>query len=36
MNGLNANGGYMQLTNSVLRFWNSDGNIALVELGELL
>ncbi|KAA3597405.1 DUF1983 domain-containing protein [Stenotrophomonas maltophilia] len=36
MRGVNANGGYMELTDSALRFWNSAGNVALVELGELL
>ncbi len=36
MRGLNANGGFMELTDSALRFWNSAGNVALVELGELL
>ncbi len=36
MRGVNANGGFMELTDSALRFWNSAGNVALVELGELL
>ncbi len=36
MRGVNANGGYMELTDSALRFWNSTGSVALVELGELL
>lgn len=36
MRGVNVNGGYMELTDSALRFWNSTGNVALVELGELL
>jgi len=36
MRGVNANGGYMELTDSALRFWNSAGSVALVELGELL
>lgn len=36
MRGVNANGGYMELTDGALRFWNSAGNVALVELGELL
>ena len=35
MYGVNS-GGYMQLTDSALRFWNAAGNVALVELGELL
>ncbi|HDS1216195.1 TPA: DUF1983 domain-containing protein [Stenotrophomonas maltophilia] len=36
MRGVNSNGGYMELTDSALRFWNSTGSVALVELGELL
>jgi predicted phage tail protein len=36
MRGVNVNGGFMELTDSALRFWNSGGNVALVELGELL
>jgi len=36
MRGVNANGGFMELTDSALRFWNTAGNVALVELGELL
>lgn len=36
MRGVDANGGYMELTDSALRFWNSAGSVALVELGELL
>lgn len=36
MRGVNANGGYMELTDSALRFWNSAGSVALVEVGELL
>jgi predicted phage tail protein len=35
MRGVNANGGFMELTDSALRFWNSAGNVALIELGEL-
>lgn len=35
MTGVNS-GGYMQLTDTALRFWNSSGSVALVELGELL
>lgn len=35
MTGVNS-GGYMQLTDTALRFWNSAGSVALVELGELL
>ena len=33
MRGVNSNGGYMELTDSALRFWNSTGSVALVELG---
>lgn len=36
MRGVSANGGYMELTDTALRFWNSAGSVALVELGELL
>lgn len=36
MRGVNANGGYMELTDIALRFWNSAGNVALLEFGELL
>lgn len=36
MRGVNANGGYMELTDSALRFWNAAGTVAIIELGELL
>jgi len=36
MRGINAGSGYMELTDTALRFWNSAGTVALVELGELL
>lgn len=36
MRGPNANGGFMELTDSALRFWDGSGTVALVELGQLL
>ncbi len=35
MRGVNANGGFMELTDAALRFWNTAGTVALIELGEL-
>lgn len=35
MRGVNAGSGYMELTDTALRFWNGAGTVALVELGEL-
>jgi hypothetical protein len=35
MRGVNAGSGFMELTDTALRFWNSAGNVALIELGEL-
>lgn len=36
MRGVNAGSGFMELADTALRFWNSAGNVALIELGELL
>ncbi len=36
MRGVNAGSGFMELTDTALRFWDGSGTIALVELGQLL
>ncbi|WP_295573790.1 host specificity protein J [uncultured Stenotrophomonas sp.] len=36
MRGANTGDGYMEMTDSALRAWNSDGSVALCEFGRLL